>query len=82
MAEEEKLSLKKANQFGINGYIPAVQLCNGNENATLSYYGCCLDNMQIKHMWLVSHKKSRMTNGADCQTRAIRKAIDSILPLN
>lgn len=49
MAEEEKLSLKKATEFGINGYVPSVQLCIRNENAPRSYYAC-LDNMQIKHM--------------------------------
>lgn len=63
MAEEEKLYLKKAIQFGINGYIPSVKLCIRNENAPKSYYACCLDNMQIKLMWLVHHKKSWMTNG-------------------
>lgn len=49
MAEEEKLSLKKAIQFGINGYIPSVQLCIRNESAPKSCYAC-LDHMQIKHM--------------------------------
>lgn len=49
MAEEEKLSLKKEIQFGINGYIPSVKLCIRNENVPKSYYAC-LDNMQIKHM--------------------------------
>lgn len=49
MAEEEKLSLKKVIQFGINGYIPSVQLCIRYENAPKSCY-FFLDNMQIKHM--------------------------------
>lgn len=49
MAEEEKLSLKEAIQFGINGYIPSVQLCIRNESAPTSYCAC-LDNMQIKQM--------------------------------
>lgn len=47
MAEEEKLSIKKAIQFG---YIPSVKLFVRNENAPKSDYACCLDNMQIKHM--------------------------------
>lgn len=49
MAEEEKLSLRKAIQFGINGYIPSEKLRIRNENVLKSYYAC-LDNMQIKHM--------------------------------
>lgn len=50
MAEEEKPSLKKAIQFGINGYILLGKLHIRNENTPKSYNACCLENMQIKHM--------------------------------